>query len=239
MPTNILRKLDIAVERKVVAAQSRTTLPSSAPWRSNCRAGCTSARMPNSTRVTLNGFMACSESLAPTIHNSGALRFGHYFGLSSLAPTIARAKKADARADRAPENDAEEHQTFRFLAMMPRAVAVRVTCSENGDRTRGPPTACGCGGDDAAPSGAGEGNGDELHCVVGFNPHKHGVLAILLGSVVAAPFAPLRPTQSTQAQRRMRANLGDLFIIGPVHGILRYAVDRASCALPQSGASKA
>src|SRR4029077_6026147 len=153
MPTNILRKLDIAVERKVVAAQSRTTLPSSAPWRSNCRAGCTSARRPNSTRVTLNGFMACSESLPATIHNSGALRVGHYFGLSSLAPTIARAKKADARADRAPENDAEEHQRFRFLAMMPRAVAARVACSENRGRTRGPSPA-GCGGDDAAPSGA-------------------------------------------------------------------------------------
>ena len=31
---------------------------------------------------------------------------------------------------RAPENDAEEHQTFRFLAMMPRAVAVRVLNSQ-------------------------------------------------------------------------------------------------------------
>jgi len=58
---------------------------------------------------------------------------------------------------------------------------VRVTCSENRGRTRGPSPACGCGGDDAARSGAGEGNGDEFHCVVGFNPHKHGVLAILLG----------------------------------------------------------
>ena len=32
MPTNILRKLDIAVERKVVAAQSRTTTAEQRAW---------------------------------------------------------------------------------------------------------------------------------------------------------------------------------------------------------------
>ena len=38
-----------------------------------------------------------------------------------------------------------------------------------------------CGGEDATPLGASDGNSDELHCVVGSNSHKHGVLAILLG----------------------------------------------------------
>ena len=103
MPTNILRKLEIAVERKVVAAQSRTTLPRSAPWRSNCRAGARAReRRIRQEWSALNRFMACSRvwrrvCLDGTIHSCGALRVGLHFSLSFLALTIARAKSQCAR----------------------------------------------------------------------------------------------------------------------------------------------
>ena len=96
-------------------------------------------------------------------------------------PTRLPGPKADARADGAPKKAQEEHYTSRFLAMMPRAITGESQPLENlGTDLRSVPS-CECGGEDAAPLGASDGNSDELHCVVGFNPHKNGALAVLLG----------------------------------------------------------
>ncbi len=54
--------------------------------------------------------------------------------------------------------------------MMPRAITGESQSLENLGADRMPP-----------PLGASDGNSDELHCVVGFNPHKNGVLAVLMG----------------------------------------------------------
>src|SRR3954469_9314044 len=57
MPTNIFRKLDIAVDLNVVTAQSRATTPNSASEKFISIAGCTNANRPNSATQMLNSFM--------------------------------------------------------------------------------------------------------------------------------------------------------------------------------------
>jgi hypothetical protein len=52
-----LRKLDIARDRNVVAAQIRMTTPKGAPDKSVSIAGCTSASSPTSATPTLSFFM--------------------------------------------------------------------------------------------------------------------------------------------------------------------------------------
>src|SRR6476660_7717470 len=158
MPTNILRKLDIAFERKVVAAQSRTTTPSSAPGRSNCRAGCSSARTPNRTRVTLNGFMACSSLAGARASTRPSINVEHYVLALTLVfrPELPRlpGPKADARADGAPKKAQEEHHTFRFLAMMPRAITGESQPLKNLVTVLRSVPSRECGGEDATPLGA-------------------------------------------------------------------------------------
>src|SRR5580700_5817777 len=64
MPTNIFRKLDIAVERNVVNAHSREVTPRTAEVTSLAVAATTSATRPNSATPMLNGFMGSSSGVS-------------------------------------------------------------------------------------------------------------------------------------------------------------------------------
>jgi hypothetical protein len=57
MPTNILRKLEIRVDIKVVAAQIKAVAPRRSPCRFPWTVGWISATSPNSATATANGFM--------------------------------------------------------------------------------------------------------------------------------------------------------------------------------------
>src|SRR4051794_37658587 len=57
IPTNIFRKLDMAVDLNVVTAHSRAATPNNAPEKFISIAGCTSAKRPNSATQMLNSFI--------------------------------------------------------------------------------------------------------------------------------------------------------------------------------------